>query len=244
MRSLFLLIVALQCQFLFPQKTIENRTNWFAYIGQYKFTSRWGVHVEGQFRMDGDVRFSNQNLFRVGAIYYPSNNSNIAVGVGLINTLNASLGDYFNEERIWEQYQYTHKWAETKNMMLTRIRLEQRFVDQIGLVDNEVVRIKTNYQNRFRLMTRHLFHLKDVNEHKDELYLVFQDEVFLNVGDNEVNPHFFDQNRFLAGIGLQTGSNFRMELGYMNQLINPGKGADLMNHTISISLLHNLNLWK
>jgi hypothetical protein len=82
--------------------------------------------------------------------------------------------------------------------------------------------------------------LKYLNKNKDECYAVVQDEVFLNLGLNEVNPHFFDQNRFFAGLGIQSNSNFRIELGYLNQLINPASGADVMNHTVSVALFHNL----
>jgi hypothetical protein len=240
MRTVFLLLLALQFQFLYPQKTIENQANWFAYTGQYKLAPKWGLHLEAQFRMDGDIQFSRQNLFRLGAIYYPSKNSNIIVGYGLINTLNTSIGNYFNEDRIWEQYQHTYKWRDAKNMMINRLRLEQRFVDKIALQEDHVVRLETNYQNRFRYLNRHLFHLKYLNKNKDECYLVLQDEVFLNIGSNSVNPKFFDQNRFFAGLGIQSNSNFRIELGYLNQLVYPASGADIMNHTISFALFHNL----
>ncbi|MBK8600295.1 MAG: DUF2490 domain-containing protein [Flavobacterium sp.] len=240
MRKALLLLLALQFQFLYPQKAIENQANWFAYTGQYKLTSKWGLHAEAQFRMDEDIQFSKQNLFRMGAIYYPNQNTNFIVGYGLINTLNSAVDDYFKEDRIWEQYQHTCKWRGAKNVMINRLRLEQRFVDKIGLQNDQVVRVETNYQNRFRYFSRHLFHLKYINENKDECYAVVQDEVFLNIGSNEVNSNFFDQNRFFVGIGIQSNSNFRIEFGYLNQLINPDSGADLMNHTLSVGLFHNL----
>ena len=240
MRIALLLLLALQFQFLYPQKLIQNQANWFAYTGQYQLSSKCGIHLEAQFRMDGDIQFSKQNLFRLGAIFYPTKNSNVTVGYGLINTLNTSVGAYFNEDRIWEQYQYTYKWHDAKNMMINRLRLEQRFVDKIGLLEGQVVRLETNYQNRFRYLNRHLFHLMSLNKDKDEWYAVVQDEVFLNIGSNSVNSHFFDQNRFFAGLGIHSNSNFRIELGYLNQLVNPDVGAEVMNHTISFALFHNL----
>ncbi len=240
MKNVFLILFPFCFQLMYPQKTVENQANWFVYTGQYKVSSKWGLHAEAQFRMDGDIQFSRQNLFRLGAIYYPNKNTNFILGYGLINTLNDAVDDYFKEDRIWEQYQHTFKWRDGKNVMINRLRLEQRFVDRIGLQDDQVVRLETNYQNRFRFLSRHLFHLKYLNKNKDECYAVVQDEVFLNLGLNEVNPHFFDQNRFFAGLGIQSNSNFRIELGYLNQLINPASGADVMNHTVSVALFHNL----
>jgi hypothetical protein len=64
-------------------------------------------------------------------------------------------------------------------------------------------------------------------------------EVMLNLG-SKTNLNVFDQNRFFAGLGIQSNSNFRIELGYLNQLINPASGADVMNHTVSVALFHNL----
>lgn len=242
MRKILLLLFVFQLLAVSAQGIVENRSNWFAYIGQYRFDAHWGFHLESQFRLDGELRFSRQNLFRIGAIYYPSKSSQFAVGYGLINTLNPSLNAYFSEDRIWEQYQHTHKWLSGKNTMINRIRLEQRFVDQIGLVEEEVRRLKTNYQNRIRLMSRHLFNVQQFNEKKNELYFVLQDEVFLVPEDNPVNAHFVDQNRFFTGLGLNTGSSAKMEIGYLNQYINPASGADMMFHAVSLSFFHNLSL--
>jgi hypothetical protein len=239
-KTIFILLFLMQINLLFSQKAIQNQANWFAYTGQYKVSQKWGVHLEAQFRMDGDLEVSRQNLFRLGAIYYPSKNSNFIAGYGLINTLNPSVNAYFKENRIWEQYQHTYQWSASKNTMINRFRLEQRFVDKVGLVDQEVARLETNYQNRFRYLNRNLFFLTTVNKNKDELYAIVQDEVFLNVGSNNVNRNFFYQNRLFLGFGLLTNANFRIEVGYLNHFVNPNSGADTINHTISVSLLHNL----
>lgn len=237
---IFILLFLMQINLLFSQKVAQNQANWFAYTGQYKVTPKWGLHLEAQFRMDGDLEFSRQNLFRLGAIYYLDKKSQLIAGYGLINTLNPAVNDYFKEERIWQQYQHTHQWRAFKNTMINRFRLEQRFVDKVGLVDQEVARLETNYQNRFRYLNRNLFFLTDINKNKDALYAIVQDEVFLNVGSNNVNKNFFDQNRFFLGLGLLTNANFRIEVGYLNHFINPNSDSDIMNHTVSFALLHNL----
>lgn len=220
-------------------QTRQDQRVWFAYVGQYKVSEKWGYHIEAQFRMDNELEQNLQNLYRVGGIYYLSPKANVTAGYSLIKTFSASSDDYFGENRIWEQYQYNNKWAEGKNAMLHRFRLEQRWVEQL-LPDGN----KTNYQNRLRYLNRNLFHITNLKSEKEEIYAVVQNEAFVNLGNNKVNSKFFDQNRFLAGLGLNYNNNIRLELGYMNHFITSSSGNNVMNHTVSVSLLQNLDLQK
>ena len=154
------------------------------------------------------------------------------------------MDDYFNEDRVWEQMQLNSKWNNDKNIFTNRFRFEQRFVDRIGLVDGSVRKIETNFQNRFRYLNRNLFHIMDFKSGNEELYLVLQDEVFLNIGDNKVNSSFFDQNRFLFGFGINYKNSIRFEVAYLNHYVNPSVGNDKMNHTFSLTLFQNLILYK
>lgn len=76
-KPIFILLFLMQINLLFSQKSIQNQANWFAYTGQYKVSQKWGVHLEAQFRMDGDLEVSRQNLFRLGAIYYPRDRKSV-----------------------------------------------------------------------------------------------------------------------------------------------------------------------
>lgn len=238
------LFIVLFSAFGFAQEMDHNQVNWFAYVGQYNVSKKWGYHIEAQFRLDGELNRSNQNLFRLGGFYNLNNKTTITAGYGLINTLSPALKDYFNEDRIWEQLQYNQKWNESKNFFINRFRLEQRFVDKIAIVDGAVEKTATNFQNRFRYLNRNLFHVADFKSGNEELYIVLQDEVFVNLGDNKVNNKFFDQNRFLIGFGIHYKKSIRFEVAYMNQLINPQIGVDTMNHAISLTLFQNLILYK
>ncbi len=129
------------------------------------------------------------------------------------------------------------KWNDNKNTIIHRFRLEQRWVEQLAAESNA-----TNYQNRFRYSNRNLFHLLNFNSTNEELYAILQNEVFLNAGDNKVNSKLIDQNRFLVGLGLNYNNNIRLELGYMNHFITSTSATNVMNHTISVSLLQNLDL--
>jgi hypothetical protein len=224
----------------FSQKTTEQQSVWFSYVGQYKTSKNWGYHLEAQFRMDGELGRSYQNLFRVGGIYYLPNKKSVSGGYCMVQTYNGKVDDYLNENRYWEQFQLSDNWK--KNSMIHRFRMEQRFVEKLNSVTPRD--LSTEYQNRFRYLNRNLFHIAELNSAKEELYAVLQNEVFLNVGDNKLNKHIVDQNRFLVGLGLKYQNNIRMELGYMNHYITSSTSADLMRHTISLSLSQNLDFYK
>lgn len=227
---------------VFAQKTIHGQANWLVYTGQYKLTNKLGAHLEVQWRGDANFEQNRQNLFRIGGIYYLNNQITLSVGYGLIKTFKPLLTDFFTENRAWEQIQYNHKWLDTKNLMTHRFRLEQRFVDNIILnSDEEIVVEATNYQNRLRYLNRNLFHLFEFNNNRNKAYAILQDEFFFNLGDNKVNANFFDQNRLLIGFGINYEDITRLEVGYLNHLVTPEIGNNIMNHNVSMSITHNLD---
>lgn len=228
--AVLLLLISANC---FSQKTVQDQRIWFAYLGQYKLSPKWGLHVEAQLRMNNELDQSLQNAYRGGVMYFLSPKEHLTLGYALVHTYSPSLDKFATENRLWEQYQINNKWR--KNTMTHRLRLEQRWVEQLATNTTE-------YQNRFRYLNRNLFHLTHFNSNKDELYAVVQDEVFLTVGDNKINSTFMDQNRFLVGLGLNHKSTMRLELGYMNQFVTSSSGSDTMNHIISVTLFHNLDL--
>ncbi|MEO0046207.1 MAG: hypothetical protein RL705_1398 [Bacteroidota bacterium] len=244
MKTFYTLICLVVFTIVFSQHKKQDQRVWFAYTGQYKVSDHWGYHIEAQFRMDNQLEQSHQNLFRVGAIYYISASQSLSGGYALVNTFSPAANDFFKENRLWQQFQVNNKWQEGKNLMTNRFRLEQRWVEKIGVVEENVISMGSNYQNRLRYLNRNLFHLTDLKSSKEELYLVLQNEVFLNLGDNDVNGKFIDQNRFLIGLGLNYNNNIRLELGYLNHFVTSSFSDDVMNHTISISLIQNLLLQK
>ena len=237
-----LTVIALIIYCVVFSQTKQDQRVWFAYIGQFKVSEKWGGHLEAQFRLDNQLEQNLQNLFRIGGVYFLSSRANITAGYALVNTYNVSQDAFFKENRLWEQYQLNTKWNENKNTMTHRFRLEQRWVEQLST--DVAIAGTTNYQNRLRYLNRNLFHLLNLKSESDEVYAVLQNEVFLNLGDNKINSKFVDQNRFLIGLGLNFRNNTRLELGYMNHLLTFSKGDNVMNHTVSVSLLQNLDLQK
>lgn len=235
MKKIVLILILLSCYSGFSQATVQDQRIWFAYLGQFKISPKFGLHVEAQSRYENHFEQNLQNVFRVGGIYFISPKENVTAGYALVKTFSVTADDFFTENRLWQQYQINIKWS--KNTMTHRLRLEQRWIEQ--LADNT-----TAYQNRFRYLNRNLFHLANLKSDSQEIYAVVQDEIFLTLGENKVNSKFMDQNRFLVGFGLNYKNSFRFELGYMNQLVTSSYGNDAMNHTVSVTLFHNLDLQK
>jgi len=63
-------LLLMVCSSCFSQKTVQNQRSWFAYLGQYKISEKWGVHLESQFRFDNQFEQNLQNVFRIGGIYF------------------------------------------------------------------------------------------------------------------------------------------------------------------------------
>ena len=242
MKKLFLAGCLLCISILYSQDFKQDQRIWMAYTGFLKVSNHWSCQVEAQFRMDNQLQQNQQNLFRIGAIYDISSSKHLATGYALVNTFNNSLGDYFKENRLWEQFQYYKKWHNEKNVMLHRFRLEQRWVEQQAIADNNVINSATNYQNRLRYLNRNLFHLYHFKRTDNEMYIVLQDEIFFTLGDNTINRNFIDQNRFFVGLGLNFNNTTRLEVGYLNHYVTSSIANDFMYHTISFSVLQNLVL--
>jgi len=223
-------------------QTKQDQRVWFAYVGQYKVSEKWGYHIEAQFRMDNELEQNLQNLYRIGGMYFFSSKEHISAGYALVKTFNASLDEFYTENRLWEQYQLSKKWHDNKNTMTHRFRLENRWVQHLATVEGESN--TTNFQNRLRYLNRNVFHLMHLSSENEEIYAVVQNEFFLNMGDNKVNSKFLDQNRFSVGLGLNYYNNIRLELSYMNHFVTSSYGSDAMNHTVTVSLLQNLDLQK
>lgn len=226
----------------FSQKTVQNQRIWFSYVGQYKVSEKWGYHIEAQFRLDNQLQQNHQNVFRIGAVYFLKPNETLIGGFALVNTFNPALDKFSRENRSWEQYQLNKKWGNNKNTITHRFRLEQRWVQHLAINIGESNSM--NYQNRFRYLNRNLFHIMNLRSTNEKIYGIIQDEVFLTLGDNNVNSKVVDQNRFQIGLGLNYNNNIRLELGYMNQFVTSNAGNNVMNHVVSVSLFQNLDLEK
>ncbi len=240
MRKIAAIFFLLLVSNLHAQQPTEDQAVWMAYTGQFKFTKHFGTHLEAQWRSDDALKQNRQNLFRAGLIYYVAAQTSITAGYGLINTYNYGLNAFFREDRVWEQLQFYHNLISENNSMLHRFRLEQRWVDQLALNGSDVVVGATNYQNRLRYLNRMLFQIAELKSNKT-IYLLLQNELFFILGENKINNHLLDQNRFTAGLGVNVQNQTRFEVGYLNHYVNPMSDNPVINHTLSLAIFHNIS---
>jgi hypothetical protein len=215
----------------------------FSYLAQYKLNPDWGIQTEVQSWMDENLDFPIQNVYLLGLMRYLKPNLGLSAGYSQAHTHSEPFEDYFTDHRIFEQLLYLKR--EKRHAWVYRFRLEQRFVEKLKFAGNgEVVTDHYLYGNRLRLFNRYIFDLTKDPEAENVFYLAAQDEVFLNINAPEINPNFFDQNRFFFGVGIYKNKHTRLEMDYINFLLNPGQGENTMIHTLGFAVIQNLVFGK
>lgn len=195
-------------------------------------SSKWGIHLEGQWRRHNVVTQWQQLLLRPGVNYEVSKNLMLTFGYGHVST--NRYGDFptavpFPEHRIFQQAllrQAVGKWA-----ISHRYRLEERFLGEMRVLPGgERERVRWRHENRFRYMFRIMRPIKG------PWGIAIYDEPFLNFGHN-VAANVFDQNRAYVALTHTLGKSSRLELGYMNQIIQQRNGRIFENnHTLQLAI--------
>jgi len=249
MKSFLLLVFA----FLFSFRAIGQATSpqahrqnnnalkyGFSYFGHYKLSPKWGIQTEVQSWMDENLDFPIQNVYLLGLVRFLKPNLILSAGYSQAHNHSEAFQDYFTDHRIFEQLLYINR--EKRHTLIHRFRLEERFVEKLKFApDSEVVTDRYLYGNRLRLFNRYMFDLTKDPEAENVFYLATQDEVFFNIHAPEINANFFDQNRFFLGVGILKNKQTRVEIDYINFLLNPAKGKNFMIHTLGFSVIQNLD---
>jgi hypothetical protein len=220
-----------------------NYNGWFMYFGNHKFSEKWGLHAEAQFRLHDVVASGQQILLRTGLNYHFNDQVFATAGYCFVETF--PYGEFavpvrFPEHRLWQGIQV--KTQLKKVEMITRFRLEQRFIYAPVQKNGEFEPGDAVYQNRFRLLTRFSIPFNgEVIEDKSWFFTMY-DELFVNFGEN-VALNIFDQNRAYLALGYKVPKAGRIEVGYLSQLILRSDGVRVENnHTLQVGLYSTLKL--
>ena len=241
-----LLSVSFQKSFSQVKRQYGNHFNsWLVYSGDHKISSRWGVHLETQWRRSDFVSDPQQLLIRTGLNYHISKEVFASVGYAFVETY--PYGEFpsavtYPEHRIWEQIQLKSQLG--KMEWSSRFRLEQRY-SQLPVKVNEISRVgPAVYTNRIRLFNRFTLPFKGRIVEDHSVYASLYNEIFVNFGKN-VGYNIFDQNRIFLGVGYKLPKAGRLEVGYLNQLVMKGDGIKIENnHTFQIALYSTLDFYK
>lgn len=213
--------------------TESNQNLWLNYVGDHPFYpgSKWGLHLESQFRRADYGEHWQQLLLRTGLNYQISPSISLSAGYAHVQTY--PYGDIlipqdFPENRLYEQIAYTQKalgleWSH-------RLRLEQRRIGEVSAANGDLQNWR--YENRVRYMLRTAMPLSG----DKKWYLAVWDELFFNFGTN-VLRNYFDQNRAFIGVGRHLNDTTRLEIGFMEQTVQR-RGGNVWenNHTVTIWL--------
>jgi hypothetical protein len=208
----------------------ENQfSGWAALFHTQRFSPKWGMSFDGQFRSANHYDYLRNVLLRPSVNYYFDKNKVGALGYAYVatNGRNATGQSTFRpESRIWEQFIINQKVGRSIGLQ-HRFRLEQRF-----LGNSSATATDSYFSQRLRYFARAVISFKSDSTFSKGPFLALQDEVFANVQNKDkVNKHFFDQNRAYLAFGYRINKKVDVEFGYMNQYTKQAS-AYTINHIL------------
>jgi Protein of unknown function (DUF2490) len=213
--------------------TDHNLHGWFSYFGDHPIAgSKWGAHLEGQFRRHDVVTQWQQLLLRPGVNFQATPKVMLTAGYAFVrsNTYSefAVPAPVSLEHRIWEQVWIRYRTGSTS--WSTRLRFENRF---LGGPNPQTGGTSYRFENRFRIWQQIKVPIAP------KKYFTAYDEFWVYVKPFQSNSAF-DQNRAYVALGFDLKPSLRLETGYMNQTLLTRSGGRLeSNHTLVISLYSN-----
>lgn len=208
-----------------------NQIGWYNYFGTFKLNKNFSLHSEYQFRRENYLTDKQQNLLRVGLNYQLSKDVQLRFGYAWIETypygeipING-FGKDFTEHRLFQAVTLNDKIFNIE--FSHRLMLEQRF---IGRYSTPISSTEDDYVflNRFRYMLRAQLPLKGDQIKNQTPYIAAYNELFIGFGEN-VNENVFDQNRIGLLLGYRFNNNFRIEAGFLNQILQLGRELNQQN---------------
>ncbi len=227
----------------------NNKIGWVSGTGTFSFNKKWSGHLEYQWRRDNYITNWQQSLLRTGINYHANSNTTLRMGYAWAETYD--YGDYplnvfgktFTEHRMYEVATLTQR---TGSLDLShRIMLEQRWLPRY-LSAASAKPDEWLFMNRARYMLRLQQSLKGKTLEDKEPYVAAYDEILVGFGKN-VNENIFDQNRFGLLLGYRFSPKFRLEAGYISQIVQLSRedgGRNIFQHNNGFILnsFFNINL--
>ncbi|BET26582.1 uncharacterized protein DUF2490 [Limnobacter thiooxidans] len=182
--------------------------------GELTDSTRWTAEIQPRFKNSG--KEFDQLIVRPSVSYALSKQSSVALGYAYVETETAQRTS--KEDRLWQQFSYQSKWNDFS--WSSRTRLEQRDLD-----------ISDETSHRLRQM----FRASHPVAPESEWHALAWNELFINLNDTAwAGRSGINQNRAFAGVMWRYDKKSRVELGYLNQVINVGGNREnQMNHVLA-----------
>jgi uncharacterized protein DUF2490 len=219
---------------------------WAQYYGNYHFASRWAFLVGGQLRRAQFASEAAQTWLQLGLAYDVTKGGGVTVGAGYIHLQTFPFGAFpaptdFPEHRAWQNLVINTRLGQVG--LQQRFQLEQRWIGNVASRPGGEEFVKAwvpIWRARSQLQATIPFQKQPIGD--GDLYAVLADEVFVAFGSN-AGTNLFNQNRVYALLGWQLGHGFRVQGGYLNQIVANGSGSQIaINHVMIVSLYHSATL--
>ena len=223
-----------------------NNIGWYNYFGTFKLNGKWGIHTEYQWRRVNTISDWQQSLLRLGVNYQANPKLQLRLGYAWVETFAYGeipingFGKDFTEHRLFQMATLTDKMSIVD--LSHRFIFEQRWVGRYSNA-NLTTEDEYLYLNRLRYMFRAQIPLKGESVANKTPYVALYDEIFTGFGEN-VNENVFDQNRFGLLLGYKFNSSVRIELGYLNQIVQLGRevgGRNVFQYNTGLIFNANFN---
>lgn len=224
----------------------NNIIGWYVFNATFKLDKKIDIYTEYQFRRDNLITNKQQGLLRLGINYQTNPKLQLRVGYANVETypygdININgFGKDFTEHRAFEMVTITDKISIFD--LSHRFVLEQRWVGRYSkaALTNEDEFL---FMNRLRYMFRMQVPLKGKSIDDKTAYVAAFNEIFVGFGSN-VNENVFDQNRLGLILGYKFNKNFRLEGGYLYQIVQLGRevgGQNVFQYNNGLILSTALN---
>jgi hypothetical protein len=208
-----------------------NYLGWISTTGTINLNKKTSIHTEYQFRRNDFGLTWQQSLMRVGINMQLHSQAYLRIGYGWIETFPygnfpiQSFGKQFTEHRVFQALNTHHVLGQFE--LTNRYMLEQRFIGTFNSALS-ITHDSWTYVNRLRYMGRLQTPLIGKTLEANEPFLGISNEIFMGFGEN-VGENIFDQNRLGLFLGWKFRNNMKIELGYINQVLQLGREVNNQN---------------
>ena len=236
MKSIFTALIILFSPFFINLNAQAQFTGWLASFNTIKTGKQKSLHTDIQLRSTRQWQQTQTILLRPGFNFHLNKKIIVTTGYAFINNkrIIGNITGFAPEHRIWEQLLFNHK---LKNIFIShRFRIEQRFISEVTIVNNELETNGSVYANRFRYFNRNIFPFKKEKVFSKGIFAALQNEIFINIGNTaNVNGEIFDQNRLYLALGYRPHPKADIEIGYLNQYVNGRNNLFTNNHILQLA---------
>lgn len=208
------------------------QSGWYIYVGDHPVTSRWAVHLEGQWRRTPFLLHPEQRLLRTGVDRKLGPGWTALGGYTyVLDTPPPGSTRIFGTESRHSIFEQIGKEQTVQAFKLSHVvRLEQTFAS-LRAEDQSVT---WSFRQRVR------YHLGiEVEERSKHIplipaYYLIYDEIALSIHPSAMRETL-NQNRVYAAIGWKIGEFEKVELGYMHQFLPVSNGI-VARHNDSLQI--------